>query len=125
MPQEYYSINGEKIKQPLELMQFQFSTTYSADTTRTQDGILHNTPLFTVESYSYNVTGLTAEEIKRFLQLIAKGGNFSFRYYSPYYGEWRTAPFYVGQGSLKLKRVNKDLERFDSISCNFIGVNPI
>ncbi len=125
MAQDYYSINGVKIKQPLELMQFQFATTYTSDTTRTQDGKLHSTPLFTVESYSYEATGLTEAEISNFLHLIAKGGNFSFHYYSPYYGGWRTDEFYVGQGSLRLKRVSEGAEKFDSISCNFIGVNPI
>lgn len=54
MAQEYYTINNTKIKQPLELMPFQFATTYTEDTTRTQDGKLHSTPLFTVESYSYS-----------------------------------------------------------------------
>lgn len=125
MAQDYYTINGVKIRQPLELMPFQFATTYTEDTTRTQDGVLHSTPLFTVESYSYSVTGLSAAEMAKFLQLVGKGKNFNFHYFSPYYGVWRTDKFYVGQGSLEIRRVNERNEWFDSVSCNIIGVNPI
>ena len=77
MAQEYYTINNTKIKQPLELMPFQFATTYTEDTTRTQDGKLHSTPLFTVESYSYSAKGLTAKEMAQFLQLVGKGRKMS------------------------------------------------
>lgn len=125
MAQEYYTINGMKIKQPLELMPFQFATTYTEDTTRTQDGKLHSTALFTVESFSYNAKGFTAKEMSQFLQLIAKGKIFNFHYFSPYYGVWRTDKFYVGQGSLQIRRVNANAECFDGVSCNIIGVNPI
>ena len=125
MAKEYYTINNTKIKQPLELMPFQFATTYTEDTTRTQDGKLHSTPLFTVESYSYSAKGLTAKEMAQFLQLVGKGRNFDFHYFSPYYGIWRTDKFYIGQGSLQIRRVNANAEYFDSVSCNIIGVNPI
>ncbi len=125
MAQEYYTINDKKIKQPLELMPFQFATTYTEDTTRTQDGKMHSTPLFTVESFSYSAKGLTAKEMSQFLQLVGKGKIFNFHYFSPYYGVWRTDKFYVGQGSLQIRRVNEKAEHFDGVSCNIIGVNPI
>ena len=125
MSQEYYTINGIKIMQPTELMPFQFAVTSTPDSARTQDGVLHDTPMFTVESYSYSVTGLTAKEMSDFLKLVAKGQKFDFHYFSPYYGEWRTDKFRVGQGSLKIRRVNEDNEWFDDVSCNIVGVNPI
>lgn len=125
MSQEYYTINGIKIRQPTELMPFQLATTYTSDTARTQDGILHSTPLFTVESYSYGATGFTAKEMSDFLKLTAKGQSFDFHYFSPYYGEWRTDKFYVGQESLKIRSTKADNERLDDLSCNIIGVNPI
>ncbi len=125
MAQEYYTINNIKIKQPLELMQLHFVTTYTEDTIRTQEGLLHSTPLFTVESYSYSANGFTAKEMAQFLQLVGKGRNFDFHYFSPYYGVWRTDKFFVGQGSLQIRRVNEKAEHFDGVSCNIIGVNPI
>lgn len=123
--QDYIRMNGIMIRQPDEGLDFSFETTYTEDSTRVQSGEGHFTPMFTVESFSYAATGVSLEEMKTILQIVAKGGNFTLHYFSPYYGAWRDAPFYVGQGSLSIGRLNEDNEQFDSLSFNMIGVNPI
>lgn len=125
MAQNYITINGKRIKQPDIGMGFDFETTYSEDSTRTQNGVGHFTPLFTAEAFSYTASNLSKEEMKTILQEVAKGQNFTLHYFSPYYGTWRDDTFYVGKGSLTIGRLNEDKESFSSLSFNMIGVNPI
>lgn len=125
MAQELIKINNTIIRQPDEGLGYSFETTYSEDTSRTQSGNLVMSPMFTVEAFEYEATTLTAEEVRTILQFIAKGQKFNLRYFSPYYGEWRTDEFYVGQGSMEIGRLNTETERFDSLSFSMIGVNPI
>lgn len=125
MAQEQITINGVRIKQPETGLGYSFETTYTDDSTRVQSGVLHSTPLFTVESFSYSAKWLTVDEMATLLRLVAKGKNFRLHYFSPYYGKWRDDTFYVGQGSLSVGALRKDKEMFESISFNMVGVNPI
>lgn len=125
MAQEYIKINDVKIKQPDTGLGYSFETTYTSDSTRVQSGAMHATPMFTVESFSYAASYLSVPEMQTILQQIAKGGNFTLHYFSPYYGAWRDDSFYVGKGSLEIGRLNEGGEFFDSLSFNMVGVNPI
>lgn len=125
MAQELIKINGVAIRQPDEGLGYGFETTYTEDTTRTQDGILHASAMFTVEALKYEASYVSAADVKRILQYIAKGQTFTLRYFSPYYGAWRDGRFYVGGGSLSIKRLNTERETFDSVSFTMTGVDPI
>lgn len=125
MAQEYITLNGIIIRQPDEGLGYDFETTYTEDSTRAMNGTLYSTPMFTVESFSYTATWLTREEMRSILQVIAKGQNFTLHYMSPYYGSWRDGRFYVGKGSLSVGRWNEARERYDSLTFNMIGVDPI
>lgn len=125
MAQEKITFNGVTIKQPDEGLGYDFETTYTDDSTRVQSGVLHSTPLFTVESYSYSASWLTIQEMKQILQIVAKGKPFRMHYFSPYYGTWRDDLFYVGNGSLSIGTLREDKEKFESLSFNIVGVNPI
>ena len=125
MAQDYIKINGTQICQPDEGLGYDFETTYSEDSIRVQSGVLHATPLFTVEAFSYSASYLTVAEMKTILQAVAKGATFTLHYFSPYYGTWRDDEFYVGKGSLSVGRLNESGEIYDSLSFNMIGVNPI
>lgn len=123
--QDYIKINSTLIRQPDEGLGYSFETTYSSDTARTQSGVLHASAMFTVESFSYKATDVTVSEMTTILQQIAKGKTFTLHYFSPYYGKWRDGTFYVGKGSLSIGRLNESSERYDELSFNMIGVNPI
>ena len=125
MAQNYITINGVKIKQPDEGLGYSFETTYTSDSTRVQSGSMHATPMFTVESFSYEASYLTISEMQTILQKVAKGDSFTLHYFSPYYGQWRDDIFYVGKGSLAIGRLTEDGEYYDSLSFNMVGVNPI
>ena len=125
MAQEYITINGTVIPQPDEGLGYDFETTYTEDSTRVQSGTLHATAMFTVESFSYKASWLTREEMASVLQIVAKGQPFTLHYLSPYYGAWRDGRFYVGKGSLAVGRWNAGQERYEQLSFNMIGVDPI
>ena len=74
MAQEKILFNGIAIKQPDSGdLESSFETTYTEDSGRPINGVLHITPLFTVESYSYSATNLTLQEMTQILKIIAKG----------------------------------------------------
>ena len=126
MAQEKILFNGIAIKQPDSGdLESSFETTYTEDSGRPINGVLHITPLFTVESYSYSATNLTLQEMTQILKIIAKGNVFNMRYMSTYYGKWRTDRFYVGKGKFKIGSWKADEERYDSLTFNITGVNPI
>ncbi len=123
--QQAILMNNIRIKQPDRGLGFDFETTYSEDSTRLMIGPIHLTPLFTVESFSYQATGLNVQEMKQILRIIAKGAAFTLHYFSPYYGEWRDDKFYVGKGNLKIGTLEVEQEKYDSLTFTMTGVNPI
>lgn len=125
MAQDYFKINGTKVKQPSEGLAWNWETTYTEDSARTQDGKGHFTTMFTVESLAYSAEWLTISEVKEILQMVAPGKNYTLHYFSPYYGKWMDGTFYTGKGSMELSRLNADGEHFDNLSFNMVGVNPI
>lgn len=122
-----FSIDGQNIKQPVTCSP-QWETTYTEDSGRVMSGVAELDPMFTTESYSIEWEYLTPNEASTILQLIvptASKATFSMHYFSWYHGAWRDDTFYVGKGSLKIKTLEENNERLDSISFNAIRVNPL
>lgn len=125
--QKYILVDGYKIKQP-DSFTPNWATTYTEDSERAMSGKAYLEPMFTVESYSYEASDLTASEAKELLQrVLPRPGkpNFELTYFSWFYGEWRTDRFYVGQGSMNTKTLRDDYETLENISFDLIGVNPV
>lgn len=69
---------------------------------------------------------LPMEEATKILQMIAKGHKFTLHYFSPYYGVWRDAPFYVGQTqNIAIGELSDDRKIMSSLEFNMTGVNPL
>lgn len=123
--QDTIKINGIQIYQPDEGLQSSFETTYTSDSTRVQSGVMHATPLFTVEQFSYSATDVPIEDVKIILQQIIKGNPFTLHYYSPFYGRWRDDIFRVGKGQYSIGSLKADEEKIETLSFNMTGDNPI
>ena len=123
--QDTIKINGIEIYQPDEGLQSSFETTYTSDSTRVQSGVMHATPLFTVEQFSYSATDVPIEDVKIILQQIIKGNPFTLHYYSPFYGRWRDDIFRVGKGQYSIGSLKADEEKIETLSFNMTGDNPI
>ena len=122
---EYIKLNDIKIYQPDEGLEYNFTTTYTENSKRTQRGAGHFTPLFTVEQFGYKATDVPSEEASKILKIIAKGKPFTLHCFSAYYNAWRDAKFYVGKGNLSIKRVSPKDGKIGELSFNMTGVNPI
>lgn len=123
--QDKYKINDIEIFQPDSDLQASFETTYTSDSTRVQSGVMHATPMFTVEQFSYTATDVPVAEVKTILQQIIKGNPFKLHYFSPYYGRWRDGTFRVGKGQFQIGTLKADEEKISSLSFNMTGDNPI
>ena len=123
--QDTIKINGIQIYQPDEGLQSSFETTYSSDSGRVQSGVMHATPLFTVEQFSYSATDVPIDDVKVILQQIIKGNPFTLHYFSPYYGRWRDDAFRVGKGQYSIGSLKENGEKIESLSFNMTGDNPI
>lgn len=126
MTQQRIGIDGYDKKQP-DVFEPDWETTYSDDSGRVMSGVASLDPLFSAESYTYEVGDLTKEEAREILSRIVPRPSkptFQLHYYSWFYGKWRTDTFYVGKGSIKCRTLEENHERC-TITCNMIGVNPI
>lgn len=123
--QDKYKINDIEIFQPDSDLQASFETTYTSDSTRVQSGVMHATPMFTVEQFSYTATDVPVTEVKTILQQIIKGNPFKLHYFSPYYGRWRDGTFRVGKGQFQIGTLKADEEKISSLSFNMTGDDPL
>lgn len=100
-------------------------TTSTEDSDRTQDLVMHNTPMGTVESYNLEYKDIPLSVAAEILQQIINKKEYSLTYPSVYTGLWQTKAFYtttISMGTLK-KANGKDV--WEKLSFNAIGVNPV
>lgn len=126
MAQDRIRMNGVVIWQPDEDMSYSFETTYTEDSTRSQSGNGHFTPLFTVEQYGYSATNIPLKEATKIIKMIAKGQRFTLHHFSLYHGQWRDDTFYVGRsGNLNIGTLSENEEFLSELSFNMTGVDPL
>lgn len=123
--QDKIKINGVEIYQPDKDLGSSFETTFTQDSGRVQSGVMHATPMFTVEQFSYMATDIPVVEASKILHMIVHGRPFTLHYFSPYYGNWRDGTFRVGKGSLAIGTLKENEEKLTSLSFNMTGDNPI
>lgn len=123
--QDVFKINGITVAQPDEDLSYSWETTYTDDSTRTQTGAGHFTRMFTVESYTYKASALTASEAAQIMQQIVYGRSYTAHVFSPRLNCWCDIPCYTGKGSMSCKTWVSGGERFADLTFNMIGVNPI
>jgi len=124
MATEVIKINNTVIPQPDSGLGYDFETTYTSDTKRVSTGKLRQTAMFTVEALSYTRHGMSSADLSALLRMIV-GKTFTLRYFSPYYGAWRSDTFYVGKGSLSIGLLDGATGLYDQVSFQMTGVNPI
>lgn len=124
MAQQKITIDGVEIWQPDADLEWNYETTYTSDSTRSQSGEGVFTEMFTTQSFAYAATDVPADEVKKLLQLVV-GRKFQLHCFCPYFGTWITATCYVGQGTLSVHTIEQGGERMSSVSFNMIDVHPL
>lgn len=124
MAQKKYKINNVEIWQPDTELSWDFETTYTPDSTRTQDGVGHYTEMFTTESFGYEASHVPVAEWTKISQMIV-GKKFDLFAWNPHFGRWKTMRCYVGKGSLKIGTLEENGEKYSSISFNMVDIVPL
>ena len=124
--QDRIKINGIDIWQPDRGgLGYDIATTYSEDSTRTQDGVGHFTPLFTVQQLSYSASMVPLVEASKIISQVAKGYNFTLHYFDLFQGKWTDGEFYVGKASSNFDKLKVTEECIEKLNFNMTGVNPL
>lgn len=127
MAQNRIAVDGWSTVQPTKF-DYNFQTTSSEDSGRVMSGRANISPLFTVEAFDVTYEDLTPAQASALLKKIVQRPSkpyFSLYYFSPYYGNWRTDQFYVGEGSLNVRTLKEGEEMMAQISCSFVGRNKL
>lgn len=125
MAQEKYKINGIEIWQPDKDLAWNYEKTYTADSGRTEDGVGHNTKMFTIQSFEYKATHVPVAEWTKISQMVIENEYFDLYTWSPHFGKWKTHRCYVGKGSLSIGTLENGYESYSSISFNMVDNIPL
>lgn len=118
-----YSIDGTEIRTPITYKP-QFATTSTEDSDRTQDLVMHNTPMGTVTRYDMTWGNLSTAEVRTILNACMNKPKFAFHHFDIFSG-WVTKDFYASNYSVECVRIIDDGEMWEGLSINFIAINPI
>ncbi len=124
MAQQYFEIDGVQIKAP-DTYKPTFATTSTEDSDRTQDLIMHNTPMGTITGYDMSWGELTPAEMAAILNGMLNKSSFSFKHRDPTVTSgWSTAAFYASNFSMAAQTLKDGEEMWTDLAINVRGVNP-
>lgn len=118
-----FQFNGVPVKTP-DTFQPSMATTSTEDSDRTQDLVMHNTPMGTIESYSFEWRYIEPEEAAKIIGQIKNKSQYSLRFLSPNSGTWETKQFYTSNYNMGTLRVTNGHFVWESLSFNSVGINP-
>ena len=126
MAQEQLKFNGIVMPWPDEDgYTVQIATTSTDDSDRTQDLVMHNTPIGSVGSYGLKWSDLTKEEVALILSQVLDKPSFSAHYFDIKTATWKDADFYATTFNITPIDLTEDQERIEELSFNIIGIRPI
>ena len=126
MAQEYLKFNG--IVMPLldsDGYTVEIATTSTNDSDRTQDLVMHNTPIGSIGSYGLKWSDLTKKEVALILQQVLDRPSFSAHYFDVKTAKWKDGEFYATTFNITPVDLTEDHERIEALSFNIIGIRPI
>lgn len=126
MAQEQLKFNGIVMPWPDEDgYTVQIATTSTDDSDRTQDLVMHNTPIGSVGSYGLKWSDLTKEEVALILSQVLDKPSFSAHYFDIKTATWKDADFYATTFNITPIDLTEDQERIEELSFNIVGIRPI
>lgn len=119
-----FQFNGVPVKTP-DTFQPNFATTSTDDSDRTQDLVMHNTPIGTISSYSFEWKDIDPQETALILSQVMNRSEYTLRYLNPLTAKWGTGSFYTANYTLgTLKQVNGK-DAWESLSFNAVVIYPV
>lgn len=107
------------------------STTSTEDSDRTQDLVMHNTPMGTIVGYDMTWGDLKTEQVQMILKLMLNKSSFSMHHFDILRG-WSYDDFYASNFNVeavrlrqyRLKGVLYNEESWKGLSINIRAINP-
>ena len=125
MQTEFFEIDGVQIATPTQYKPI-FATTSTDDSDRTQDLVMHNTPIGTVAGYDLVWKSLRNNEISTILNSMIDKPSFLFHHKSPLSPDgWLDADFYATNFSMGAQRLQDGEELWTDLSISVRSINPI
>ena len=126
MASQQFTIDGTVIKAP-DSYKPVFATTSTEDSDRTQDLIMHNTPMGTIAGYDMTWSHLSSAEISNILTLMMNKSKFSFHHRDPRVASgWSTADFYASNFSMQAQRLGEQTgEMWSGLTINVRSIYPV
>lgn len=119
-----FKFNDIPVKTP-DAFKPNFATTSTEDSDRTQDLVMHNTPMGTISSYSLEWKYIEIEEAALILNQIINKSQYSLRYINPLTASWTTGMFYTSNYTLGTFGKTNGHNTWESLSFNAVVINPI
>lgn len=119
-----FEFNGIPVKTP-DTFKPSMATTSTSDSDRTQDLIMHNTPMGTIESYSFEWRYIEPAEAAKIIQQVKNRKKYTLRYLKADIGSWTVNSFYSANYDLGTLKVVNGKYVWESLSFNAVGVYPI
>lgn len=119
-----FEFNGIPVKTP-DTFNPAMATTSTADSDRTQDLVMHNSPMGTIQSYNFEWRYIEPNEAAKIIQQVKNRKEYTLRYLRFDTGMWTTGQFYSANydgGSLTV--VNGKFV-WESLSFQATGIYPI
>lgn len=119
-----FEFNGIPVKTP-DTFQPNMSTTSTNDSDRTQDLVMHNTPMGTISSYSLEWKYIEPEEAALILSQIVNKSEYNLRHLNLLTGKWETSKFYTSNYNGGTLTVSNGKFVWESLSFNAVVINPV
>lgn len=124
MAEEPFEIDDIKILTPYTFTP-SAATTSTEDSDRTQDLVMHNTPMGTIESYEIAFENIPVKEAAVIYQRIKNRSQYKLRYMSVGSGEWDVGQFYTSNYSFGSLKTSDGGFVWKSLSFNAVRIYPV
>lgn len=119
-----FEFNGIPAKTP-NIFRPNMATTSTGDSDRTQDLVMHNTPMGTIQNGELEWRYIELDEAALILQQIVNKSEYSLRYPNPLTGRWEVSTFYTANYSLGTHMISNGKSVWESLSFNAVRINPV
>ena len=125
MAQEQFKIDGVTIKAP-DTYKPVFATTSTESSKRSQDLVMHNTPMGTIAGYDMEWGELKWGEIATILNSMINKSQFTFHHKDPRtHGKWIDKTFYASNFNMAAQTLKDNEERWTGLTINVRSIRPV
>ncbi len=119
-----FQFNDIPVKTP-DSFKPNLATTSTNDSDRTQNLVMHNTPIGTISSYSFEWKYIEPEEAALIVNQIINKSEYKLRYLNPLLARWTTGMFYTSNYTFGSLVQTNGKDAWESLSFNAVVINPI